>query len=202
MFGQQPGRVPLAPALIIPAWATGPRCSGPVAGGYPHDVIDEGGGEPADDGRHESEDERVDRNVAELLQELRVASLGVQVLFGFLLSLPFTNGFSHLDHAQRVLYQASLFLAAGATALLTGPVAYHRIVFRRHEKQKLLAVSNALALCGLTAVALAISAAVWLVVSTVDSGAVVPVMAAVMPVVFVGLWVVLPLTGRQQGSHG
>ncbi|HEX3565087.1 MAG TPA: DUF6328 family protein, partial [Acidimicrobiales bacterium] len=91
-------------------------------------------------------------------------------------------------------------LAATATALLTGPVAYHRIVFRRHEKRRLLAVSNALALCGLTAVALAISAAVWLVVSTVDSGAVVPVMAAVMPVVFIGLWVVLPLAGRLQRS--
>ena len=113
-----------------------------------------------------------------------------------MLSLPFTNRFSHLDHAQRVLYQASLLLAAGATALLTGPVAYHRIVFRRHEKGRLLAVSNALALCGLGAVALAISSAVWLVVSTVDSGAVVPVMAAVMPVVFIGLWFVLPVVGR------
>ncbi|HEX3564050.1 MAG TPA: DUF6328 family protein [Acidimicrobiales bacterium] len=176
------------------------RCSALVADGYPHEVIDEGGGKPADDGRNESEDERIDRNVAELLQELRVASLGVQVLFGFLLSLPFTNRFSHLDHAQRVLYQASLLLAATATALLTGPVAYHRIVFRRHEKRRLLAVSNALALCGLTAVALAISAAVWLVVSTIDSGAVVPVMAAVMPVVFIGLWFVLPLAGRMQRS--
>ena len=176
------------------------RCSVPAAGGYPHEVIDVGRGVPADDGRNESEDERIDRNVAELLQELRVASLGVQVLFGFLLSLPFTNRFGHLDHSQRVLYQASLLLAAGATALLTGPVAYHRIVFRRHEKRRLLAVSNALALCGLTAVALAISAAVWLVVSTVDSGAVVPVMAAVMPVVFIGLWFVLPLIGRLQRS--
>ncbi|HEX4244186.1 MAG TPA: DUF6328 family protein, partial [Acidimicrobiales bacterium] len=93
-------------------------------------MTDAGGGVPAHDGRRESEDERIDRNVAELLQELRVASLGVQVLFGFLLSLPFTNRFSQLDHAQRILYQASLLLAAGATALLTGPVAYHRIVFR------------------------------------------------------------------------
>jgi hypothetical protein len=171
-------------------------CSVLVAGGYSHVVIDEGGGRAADDGRNESEDERMDRNVAELLQELRVAGLGVQVLFGFLLSLPFTNRFSHLDHPQRVLYQAALLFAAGATALLTGPVAYHRIVFRRHEKRRFLAVSNTLALCGLGAVALAISSAVWLVVSTIDSGAVVPVMAAVMPVVFVGLWFVLPVIGR------
>ena len=179
-------------------------------------MIDEGGGSPAEgtagstaegarpaqDGRHESEDERIDRNVAELLQELRVASLGVQVLFGFLLSLPFTNRFGHLDHNQRILYQASLFLAAGATALLTAPVAYHRIVFRRHAKGRLLAVSNALALCGLSAVGLAISTAVWLVVSTVDSGAVVPILAAVLPVVIIGLWFVLPLSGRLQRPGG
>jgi uncharacterized membrane protein len=77
-------------------------------------------------------------------------------------------------------------------------VAYHRMVFRRHEKRRLLAVSNALALLGLVAVALAISAAVWLVVSTVDHGVVVPILAAIMPVVFVGLWFVLPLIGRLQ----
>jgi hypothetical protein len=162
-------------------------------------VIEEAGARAADDGRNESEDQRIDRNVAELLQELRVASLGVQVLFGFLLSLPFTNRFGQLDHAQRILYQVSLLLAAGATALLAGPVAYHRIVFRRHEKRRLLAVSNTLALCGLAVVGLAISTAVWLVVSTIDSGAVVPVLAAVMPLVFIGLWFVLPLIGRLQG---
>ncbi|HEX4218210.1 MAG TPA: DUF6328 family protein [Acidimicrobiales bacterium] len=162
--------------------------------------MDSGGAKPADDGRHESEDERIDRNVAELLQELRVASLGIQVLFGFLLSLPFTNHFSRLDHPQRILYQASLLLAVGATALLTAPVAYHRIVFRQRAKARLLAASNVLALAGLTTVGLALSAAVWLVVSTVDSGAVVPVLAAIMPVIFIALWFVLPMVGRRRGS--
>ena len=174
------------------------RCSTCAAGGYALGVMDSGGAEPANDGRHESEDERIDRNLAELLQELRVASLGVQVLFGFLLSLPFTSHFSRLDHAQRILYLVSLFLAVGATALLTAPVAYHRIVFRQHEKGRLLAVSNAFALCGLTTVGMALSAAVWLVVSTIAAGAVVPVLAAVMPVVFIGLWFVLPMVGRIQ----
>ena len=162
--------------------------------------MDSGGAEQANDGRHESEDERIDRNMAELLQELRVASLGVQVLFGFLLSLPFTNHFSRLDHPQRVLYLVSLLLAVGATALLTAPVAYHRIVFRQHEKGRLLAVSNALALSGLATVGLALSTAVWLVVSTVAAGAVVPILSSIMPVVFIGLWFVLPLTGRIQRS--
>src|SRR5580704_5251750 len=100
--------------------------------------------EPAshDSGRDESEAERDDRNLAELLQELRVAGLGVQVLFGFLLSLPFSVRFVKLSHAQRELYIASLLLAALSTALLCGPVAYHRLVFRRREKERLLRVAN------------------------------------------------------------
>ncbi|HEY6499675.1 MAG TPA: DUF6328 family protein, partial [Streptosporangiaceae bacterium] len=81
------------------------------------------------DARDETPAERDDRNLIELLQELRVAGLGVQVLFGFLLSLPFTNQFKQLDGADRNLYLACLILAAVATALLLGPVAYHRLVF-------------------------------------------------------------------------
>src|SRR5271170_6950459 len=83
----------------------------------------EGDGSP--DPREETEAQRNDRNLAELLQELRVAGLGVQVLFGFLLSLPFTNRFSQLSRGQRDLYLAVLVLDAVATALLLGPVAYH-----------------------------------------------------------------------------
>src|SRR3984957_13259488 len=87
------------------------------------------------DPRDESEAERDDRNLAELLQELRVAGLGVQVLFGFLLSLPFTSRFARLSQGQRDLYLATLVLDAVATALLVGPVAYHRLVFRRWRKE-------------------------------------------------------------------
>src|ERR1700689_2504573 len=94
------------------------------------------------DPRDESEAERDDRNLAELLQELRVAGLGVQVLFGFLLSLPFTNRFSNLNAGQRHLYLASLVLSAVATALLLGPVAYHRVVFRRGRKERLVRAAN------------------------------------------------------------
>src|SRR5438067_8438821 len=83
--------------------------------------------------RHESEAERIDRNLNELLQELRVASIGVQVLFGFLLSLPFTTRFTRLSDAQRSLYLIALLLAALSTALLIAPVAYHRLVFRRQQ---------------------------------------------------------------------
>src|ERR1700684_1813309 len=120
------------------------------------------------DPRDESEAERDDRNMAELLQELRVAGLGVQVLFGFLLSLPFTNRFTTLSGAQRQLYTACLLLAAVSTALLLGPVAYHRLVFRRHQKERLIRAANVMAICGLVAVGLAISTAVLLVTGYVD----------------------------------
>jgi hypothetical protein len=114
------------------------------------------------DPRDESEAQRDDRNLAELLQELRVAGLGVQVLFGFLLSLPFTNRFDKLSPAQRDLYLASLVLAAVATALLVGPVAYHRLVFRRGQKESLVRAASVMAIAGLAAVGLAVSAAVLL----------------------------------------
>jgi Family of unknown function (DUF6328) len=80
-------------------------------------------GAPSDDERHETEAERIDRNLTELLQELRIAGLGVQVLFGFLLSLPFTNKFSGLDRAQRDLYLIDIVVSVVATGLLTAPVA-------------------------------------------------------------------------------
>ena len=98
------------------------------------------------DPRDESGAERADRNLAELLQELRVAGLGVQVLFGFLLSLPFTSRFTRLSGGQRDLYLACLVLAAAATALLLGPVAYHRLVFRRGEKESLVQAASVMAI--------------------------------------------------------
>ncbi len=151
-----------------------------------------------DPGREESEAERDDRNLAELLQELRVAGLGVQVLFGFLLSLPFSVRLVKPGHGQRELYVASLLLAALSTALLCGPVAYHRLVFRRHEKGRLLRVANALALLGLGAVGLAISAALLLVVGFVERGVPVPVTAGATLLCFFGLWFAFPVIHRRR----
>jgi hypothetical protein len=150
------------------------------------------------DGRDESRAERDDRNLAELLQELRVAGLGVQVLFGFLLSIPFTNRFATLSDAQRQLYIATLMLAALATALLLGPVAYHRLVFRRHQKERLIQAANAMAIGGLAVVGLAISAAVLLVTGYVDQGLPAVVITVVTVCLFGGLWFVLPLAHRRQ----
>jgi drug/metabolite transporter (DMT)-like permease len=152
-------------------------------------------------GRHETEAERIDRNVGELLQELRVAGLGVQVLFGFLLALPFTNTFSSLDPEQNRLYVAVLLLAALATALLTAPVAYHRLVFRRHKKHDLLRFANVAALAGLLCVALAISGAVLLVVSVVYDGLVAAIIAALVAGAYFVLWYVLPHFGHRDEDY-
>ena len=151
---------------------------------------------PDADHPDETAAERDDRNLIELLQELRVAGLGVQVLFGFMLSLPFTTRFVKLSHAQRELYLASLLLAAISTALLMGPVAYHRLVFRRHQKGVLVKDANIMALGGLAAVGLAISAAVLLVVSYVDQGLPVVIITVFVVCLFASLWFVLPLARR------
>jgi Family of unknown function (DUF6328) len=151
-----------------------------------------------DPGRDESEEERDDRNLNELIQELRVAGLGVQVLFGFLLSLPFTVRFSGLDRTQRALYVTTLLLAAASTALLCAPVAYHRLLFRLHQKERVLKVANIMAILGLAAVGLSISAAVILVVGFVDRGAPAVIIGVVTVVSFVSLWFAFPLTARHE----
>jgi O-antigen/teichoic acid export membrane protein len=144
----------------------------------------------------ESEDARNNRNLSDLLQELRVAGLGVQVLFGFLLSLPFTVRFTTLDETERDLYRASLLCAALATALLVSPVAYHRWVFRRHEKGRLLKIANVQALLGLLMVAFSISCAVWLVLIVVEMSWLVALLAAATTASFAVLWFVLPVLDR------
>jgi hypothetical protein len=148
------------------------------------------------DPRDESEAQRDDRNLAELLQELRISGLGVQVLFGFLLSLPFTARFAKLSQGQRELYLASLVLSAVATALLLGPVAYHRIVFRRRQKEPLVRAASVMATLGLASVGLAICAAVLLATTTVATGLPAGLITAFVAVMFVGLWFAFPLTRR------
>jgi Family of unknown function (DUF6328) len=148
------------------------------------------------DSRDESLAERDDRNLAELLQELRVAGLGVQVLFGFLLSLPFTNRFARLSHPQRDLYLASLVLAAVSTALLLGPVAYHRMVFRRGQKEGLVRSASVMAILGLVTVGLAVSAAVLLVTGFVAGGLAAASITAIVFCLFGVLWFAFPLARR------
>jgi O-antigen/teichoic acid export membrane protein len=160
------------------------------------------GQSPDDPGRAESEEERDDRNLLELLQELRVASLGVQVLFGFLLALPFSARFARLDPQQRHLYLVVVLLSVLATAQLTAPVAYHRIVFRRHRKAQLLRAANVLALTGLATVGISICGAVLLISTVLVRGPAVALVLAATLAMFVGLWVVLPLAGGHRAPGG
>jgi hypothetical protein len=150
------------------------------------------------DMRRETVAQRDDRNFLELIQELRVVGLGVQVLFGFLLSLPFTVRFGALNGGQRDLYVVSVTLSAVAAILLLGPVAYHRLVFREGMKESLVRFSNVMAICGLIAVAGAVLTAVFLVIGYVAGtlpGALITVLAGVLQC---GLWFALPLSHRQR----
>ena len=130
----------------------------------------------------------------ELLNELRVVGIGVQVLFGFLLSIPFANRFVKLDHAERGIYLTTVVLAALSTALLAAPVAYHRLLFRRHEKESLVRLTNRLAIAGLVTVGLAVCSAVLLVTSFVAPGLRSVLITAVLACVFAVLWFALPLS--------
>jgi Family of unknown function (DUF6328) len=148
------------------------------------------------DPRDETQAQRDDRNLAELLQELRISGLGVQVLFGFLLSLPFTVKFGKLSQAQHDLYLGSLVLCAVATALLLGPVAYHRVVFRRRQKEPLVRAASVMATLGLAAVGLAISASVLLASSVVATGLPAWLITVFIVLLFGGLWFAFPLARR------
>lgn len=109
--------------------------------------------------RNETELERADRNLAELMQEVRVAQTGVQVLFGFLLTVPFTMRFDELTRGERRVYFLTLALAGLAAMLLIAPSAQHRVLFRCGDKQHLVRLANRYAIAGLGCVALAMAGA-------------------------------------------
>jgi len=153
--------------------------------------------EASQDPRDESVAQRADRNIVELVQELRVVGLGVQVLFGFLLSLPFTMRFTKLNGVQRDLYVTSLVLASVATVLLIGPVAYHRLVFRRGMKEQLVQFANMLAILGLAAVAGAVLMAVLLVTDFVVGTVFAILITAVLACMIAVLWFAVPLSRRR-----
>src|SRR5215210_1340310 len=118
---------------------------------------------PPADGRNETPLERCDRNLAELMQEVRVAQTGVQVLFGFLLTVPFTVRFDDITSTERGVYFVTLMLAGAAAMLLIAPTSQHRLLFRCGDKQRLVMVANRYAIAGLLAVAATMVGAVLLV---------------------------------------
>jgi hypothetical protein len=143
--------------------------------------------------RAEAPLQRADRNFAELLQELRVAQTGVQILFAFLLTLSFTDRFAAIDAFQRGVYVFTLVASATTVALLIAPVAVHRLVFQRGRKRELVRVGHRLVLGGLLSLAVTMLAGVLLVLDVVVGRIAAVSFIAALAAVFVALWLGLPL---------
>jgi hypothetical protein len=148
-------------------------------------------------GRKETEEERLDRNLGELLQELRVALPGVQVLFAFLLAVPFQQNFTKTSEFDKKIYFVTLLLTALSAALLIAPSAYHRLTFRYQQKHRLVFVSNRLAIAGLATLALAMTCAVMLITNVLFGTAATTIVTTLLVLtMFILLWAVLPLKRR------
>jgi hypothetical protein len=145
----------------------------------------------------EGEKERVDRELIELLNELRVALPGVQVLFAFLLILPFQQGWQQISDIERHVYFAALASSAIASALLIAPSVYHRLNFRRRSKERMLYDSTRMAIAGAAFVAIGIACAVFLVADVVYGTPAAMAVTLVAVALYGGLWFALPLLRRR-----
>jgi predicted neutral ceramidase superfamily lipid hydrolase len=149
--------------------------------------------------RGETRKERIDRELIELLNELRVALPGVQVLFAFLLTVPFSQRFAAASDLQRNLYFVALVTAAIASGLLIAPAAQHRILFRKQEKDQLLRRANRYAIYGVTMLVVAMTSAILLVVDFLFGLDQALPAALVVAAILTWLWVVEPLIQRRKG---
>ena len=143
--------------------------------------------------------EELDRELIELLNELRVALPGVQVLFAFLLAVPFANGWRRVTELQKDVFFASFLCTAAATALLIAPSAYHRLRWREHDKEHMLETANRLTIAGLAMLALAISGSVFLITDILFEVWAAAVVTLLVAAVFASLWYGLPLWRRARG---
>lgn len=145
----------------------------------------------------ESEQDRLARNMAELLQELRVAQTGVQILFAFLLSVVFTARFGDATTFERATVIVTVLLTTVSAALLMAPAAWHRIYFRQGRRPEILRWANRFAITGLAVLAAAMTGAVLLVAQVVVPAWAAIVMAACAAILFTSVWFVMPLTRRR-----
>jgi Family of unknown function (DUF6328) len=158
--------------------------------------------EKPNSGRDETEEERLDRNLGELLQELRVALPGVQVLFAFLLAVPFAQGWEHITGFQKGAYFGTLICTAISAVMLISPTAYHRLTFRYQQKRKLVFYSNRFSIIGLTFLALAMTGAIMLITDFLFGSTATIVTTAATVLVFGLFWFALPLQRRFSLSAG
>ncbi|MEE6177137.1 DUF6328 family protein [Mycobacterium sp. 050134] len=149
--------------------------------------------------RDETEVQRLDRNWNNLLQELRVVQTGVQLLTGFLLTLPFQQRFDLLDGPMRHVYLATVALSVGATVLLVAPVSIHRLLFRRHRLQVLVSAAHRCAYAGLTLLGAALTGVTAVVFAAVAGEHAAVIAGACALALFTFFWWVLPLILRTRG---
>src|SRR5690242_882931 len=148
--------------------------------------------------RNETTLERSDRHLAELMQEVRVAQTGVQVLFGFLLTVPFTNRFAALGGGEKALYFATLAAAGAAAMLLIAPTSHHRILFQCGDKEHIVRMSNRYAIAGLACVALAMVGALMFVAVAVIGSPLAGVAGAIAALGALWCWYLQPLRRRRR----
>jgi hypothetical protein len=151
-----------------------------------------------DSPRPETREQRVDRNLLELLNELRVALPGVQVLFGFLLVAPFNQRFGAATDLERALYFAALVLTALSAMCLIAPSVHHRIQFRRQAKEEIVVMGNSLAITGLALLALAMVSVIFLIVDFLFNTLVAALTTALVAAAFAGVWYLIPFRGRRR----
>jgi uncharacterized membrane protein YhaH (DUF805 family) len=146
----------------------------------------------------ETHEERVNRELIELLNELRVALPGVQVLFAFLLAVPFSQRFDETTELQRDTFMVALLSTLAGSVFLIAPSAYHRLRFRDRDKEALLQISNLFAIVGMFFLALAMTAVVFLVTDLMFKGLATSVITALTAALFATVWFVLPLVRKSQ----
>ena len=144
-------------------------------------------------GREETPEERIDRNLEELLGELRVILPGVQVLFAFLLVVPFNLRFADVSNFQQWLYLVTLVCAAIASACLIAPSIHHRITFRKQDKEFLIKRANRLTIVGGVFLAVAMTGAIWLVTGFLYGDAITTVAVLAVAVAFAIIWYAVPI---------
>jgi hypothetical protein len=150
--------------------------------------------------RDETPEERSARKWNEMLQELRVAQTGVQVLTGFLLTLPFSTRFDEIEQAEKVAYLVTLCSSILATGFLIAPVAFHRVLFGKSEKEWLVQAANQSARAGLTMLVVTMCGVVFLVFSLVVGRTSAYAASGVTLAVLAGLWLVVPMLGGEGGK--
>ncbi|MFC6882849.1 MULTISPECIES: DUF6328 family protein [Actinomadura] len=150
--------------------------------------------------RNETEHERLDRQLMELLQGFRVAVTGVQVLFAFLLTVPFAVGFKSVDDSGRALFYVALFGAASASICFIAPVFQHRILFQLGQKPLLIRRANRFGIVGALALAVSITAATALIIETLVSDGAAVVAGAAIAVLASWAWFVQPLLSRRTAN--